>query len=292
LHWIAGFFDGEGSFSFAAGSPSVSLVNTDPQACLLVINTMRSYGIEAKINERSKPSKSSKKKRWDVFINQAEECIKFCKLMKPYIKGKTKQLDLILEYESIRKNTKQFHKRMMFLNQTNNILVLTKDKLIEKLGFVPPDEWVFEEYNGDNAKIGHSDFNNLYYLAGIIDAEGTININQRKNKHRNTDRFTPSVGIVNTNKEICKLVLSTIKLNNIGCHVQTRVPTNRNRIRWDLCIGGVNRVFSFGNIMIDKVRVKHKQLELLLSYAGERTVSPKSVNLTGYVTKMAIQSLR
>lgn len=293
LSWIGGFFDGEGSMSFSQGSPSISVVNTDAVASYLIVNTLKSFGVQAKINERSQPSKSSKKKRWDVFINQAEEVFNFCTLMKPYVFGKQKQLSLIEDYKQQRKDAKDYHKKMMFLNQTSNIVTVNGQKLIDKLGFIPSEE--YEEYNSQetkNTKIDKTTFNNIHYVAGVIDAEGTINIHMRKNKHRNTDRFTPQIILVNTNKIICSNALSTFDNNNIGCHVQMRIPTERNRLRWDLSINGLGRVHKACKILIDKLRIKHKQCEIMLSYVSDIINEPKSINTTGYDVKMAIQSLR
>jgi len=291
LNWIGGFFDGEGSFSFSQGSPSVVLVNTDPQACFLVMNTMKTFGIDAKINERSKPGKSSKKKRWDVFINQAEESFKFCELMKPYIRGKSKQLELIQEYQNIRKSAQEFHRKMQFLNQSNNILIIDKSKFLEKLGF-DIQEWKYEIYDTNNDKLNQTDFSNTDYIAGLFDAEGCVNINMRKNKSCNTDRFIPQIMFTNTNKVIIENFYSAMKNNQIGCHITSRIPTERNRIRWDLIVSGLSRTKKVCDLLVDKSRIKNKQIELMLAYLNERLLDPKSINTTGYNVKMAIQSSR
>lgn len=276
LSWIGGFFDGEGSCSFSQGSPSIDLVNTNPEICYFIMNTFQKLGINAKISERSKPSKSSKKKRWDIFIHQADECFKFCDLMKPYIKGKQSQINLIQEYKAIRKRTKEFHERMRFLNQTNGILILDPSKL--------QTNWSCEVYNKTNSTIEHVDFSDIYYAAGLFDAEGTLHINNQG--------FVPQITCVNTNKIICSHYVSAMSQHGINCYIQTRIPTCRNRIRWDIMIYGIKRSFDFCELMLDKVYIKQEQMKILKLYLQECLQHPDSRKQNGYVAKMAIQSLR
>ena len=289
--WLGGFFDAEGHCSFSQGSLSIGIVNTNPLAIAKCQSVFRGNGIEANVSERSKPSKSSKKKRWDLFINKADEAIKAAAFLKKVVYGKTAQLDLILEYSNIRKNTEQFHKRMMYLNQTSNILVKDDAKLYEKLGFVP-EKKEHENVNEETKRIHvYDNFCDIYYLVGIFDGEGTVSINKRENKYRNTDRYTPIVSMVNTNKEIISRAYSTIKKSNVGCFVANREKTKRNRMRWDLLISGLKRVKAISEYISDKATIKRQQLEEVNAYCFERLKQPKGINDIGHVYKAAIEAL-
>ncbi|MFW6172459.1 MAG: LAGLIDADG family homing endonuclease [Elusimicrobiota bacterium] len=290
LSWLGGFFDGEGSFSFSQGSPSLQIVNTDPIAITYCCSILLENNIEAKITERSKPSKSSKRKRWDIFINKADECFKFCNIMKNNIFGKKEQLELVLKYSKIRKCAKKYHEEMKKLNQSSNYLIIDKKVLSNKLKIKNVECQIFSE--GSNDVIKFNDFNDVDYLCGIIDAEGTIAINSRKNKKCSTYRFNPVISFVNTNKEIISRCCSTLKNNNVGFHIQKRIPTNRNRIRWDVQISGLKRILKVGKLIKDNLIVKNRQLELLLNYSYCRSKNPKSVNDIGYSTKIAIEAMR
>lgn len=292
LKWLGGFFDGEGSCSFSQASPSIQIVNTNPKASMLCMSLLRNNGIEAKISERSQPSKSSKKKRWDVYVHQADEAIKAANFLIPYVWGKRKQLELIIEYSKNRKNTYIYHKEMQFLNQTSNILVINDEILWQKIGY-KMDQKKHENPNDQNVRIDLiSDYNDMDYLAGLLDADGTVGMGQRENKGKYTDRFTPHMAVINTNKEIVNRAYSTIRNNEIGCFVSTRIPTTRNRIRWDLLVSGVKRVKRLAYFIKDRLQIKRQQAELLYLYCCEREKAPKSpVNDTGYQCKMAIEAL-
>ena len=104
------------------------------------------------------------------------------------------------------------------------------------------------------------------------------------------ERFTYYVP--NTNKVIIENFYSAMKNNQIGCHITSRIPTERNRIRWDLIVSGLSRTKKVCDLLVDKSRIKNKQIELMLAYLNERLLDPKSINTTGYNVKMAIQSSR
>ena len=72
IQWLAGFFEAEGSISFNY-KPCVDIVNTCPKTIFYLKNILERFGIKVGINEREKPSKSSKKKRWDIFLRHEEQ---------------------------------------------------------------------------------------------------------------------------------------------------------------------------------------------------------------------------
>jgi hypothetical protein len=295
LAWCGGFFDGEGSFSFATECPIINLVNTNPLAVTKFFEIMKRYDINWKITERSKPSKSSKKKRWDLYIITKSEVIKFLNVMENYIYGKKKQLYLMKNFYDEIKNKqskdilKDYHQIMMYYNQSSNILIVDENKLFEKLGF-KLDFKHHEIANEENIKIETNSFNDLYYLAGIMDAEGTFYINKR-NVNNSYDRFIPFVSFVNTNKEIVKHCCSTLKNNNIGYHVQNRTAENRNRVRWDVSISGVSRTVKINELIKDKLIIKNRQSELMLKYSQLRLNDIMGKNEFGDSFKESIEVL-
>lgn len=289
LKWVGGFFDGEGSLSFSSGYPRFVIVNTNPIAISKCSLILRKNGLDPKISERSKPSKSSKKKRWDIYLS-GENTYKAVILLENYIYGKKNQTGLIKEYvENKKYECDIYHQKMQYLNQTNNIIIIDDNILKEKLGF----EFEKNHLNhiDDNSKINKTDFCDAYYLSGIIDAEGTIGMNQIQRHNANTDRFTPVISLVNTNKEIITRCYSTLLNLGIGCHISTRDNMKRNRVRWDLLISGVKRCKDLSEILRDKLIVKKQQNELLNLYCYHRLDNPKSINEIGYEYKMAIQKL-
>ena len=287
LKWLGGFFDGEGFCSFSQGSPSIGINNTNPLAISRCKSLFEKYNIYTGIHERSP---KSKKIRWDISINRADEAIKASEFLMPFVYGKRKQLELILEYSKTRKNAENFHRKMMYLNQTNNILIKDDNVLWKKLGFVL--EKNHQNINDETSKIISLDFKDIHYLCGIIDGEGTIGINKRENKYRNTDRYTPVISFVNTNKEIIEKCVSTIKNLNLPCHIQLRISDVRNRARWDIQVSGIMRVDSFCNEIKENILVKKQQVELLHIYCRERLKSKKSsINMIGESYKEAIQKL-
>lgn len=298
LSWCGGFFDGEGSFSFCSKCPNISITNTNPLAVSVFFEMMKKNNINFKITERSKPSKSSKKKRWDMYIMDKDNIVRFLSLMEDYIHGKKKQVFLMKNFydeSSVRGNrkyadiVKDYHQVMKYYNQISNILIIDEDKLFEKLGFTL-DFYHHEIYDETNDKIEVDSFSDLDYLAGIIDAEGTIYINKRNIK-KSYDRYVPFISFVNTNKEIVKKCCSVFKNNDIGFHVQSRKPSKRNRIRWDVSVTGVKRVHKLSSLLKGKLIIKNRQNDLIHKYCSLRLDDLLSKNTFASSFKESIESL-
>lgn len=291
LNWCAGFFDGEGSFSFSSGCPTLMLVNTNPMAVTSFFEIMKRNNVEFKISERSKPSKSSKKKRWDLYITNKDELNKFLSLMNNFIFGKNKQLELMRDFNTNKDSNKDYNKEMQYINQTSYILIKDEKALFDKLKFIPEimnHNMITEE----NSKIYYEEnFNDIDYFCGIIDAEGTIGINKRQNKKCSTSRYTPFVSFVNTNKRIIEKCCSVLKSNNIGHHIHFRIPEKRNRGRWDIMVSGINRVKKISDLLKNKLIIKNRQIELLSKYCSLRIENMMSDNQFGESFKEAIESL-
>jgi len=298
LSWCGGFFDGEGSFSFAPKCPSVGIVNTNPIAVTKFMSTMKKNNVNFKITERSKPSKSSKKKRWDMYLLDGDEIRKFLILMEEYIHGKNFQLQLLknfydenyLKLRSYSNIIKDYHELMMYYNQSSHILIKDEKKLFEKIGYTP-QVLQHQMISDDNKKINYSDFNNIYYLSGIIDAEGTVYINRVDQKKYDGNRYIPSVSFTNTNKSIIEKCCSTLKNSEIGHYIYFRVPETRNRGRWDISISGVRRCKSVCELLKNKLVIKNRQIDLLYEYCEMRLNNLMDFNQFGDSFKESIESL-
>ena len=297
IEWCAGFFDGEGSFSFSSKSPVITVVNTNPIAVSAFATCMLQNNIVFKISERSKPSKSSKKKRWDLYLSNKDNICAFLKLMKNKIIGKNLQLNLMnnfyddRQYNSYYNKIQDYNELMKYFNQTNNILIIDENKLIEKLGGLPEIKMHKCADKNNTIIIPNKIGLNIDYFAGIIDAEGSIVMNTRESKRSSNDRYTPVISIVNTNVEIIRECCSILKQNNIGYHVQCRYPLNRNRVRFDVMISGIKRVYKLSNLLKNKLIIKNRQNDLLLQYCEMRLIDLNSFNNIGDSFKESIEAL-
>lgn len=301
LSWSGGFFDGEGYFSFSPKCPLIGINNTNPLAISNFFEIMQNNGIEFKIIERNKTSRKAKKKRWDMYIMNKSNIINFLSNMENYIHGKKNQLFLINnfydEYSKKRKKynqiVKDYHGIMKFFNQTSNILILDKNKLIKKINDNDMNFDFVEYYNKDkkNDLIKINSFNDLDYISGLLDAEGTIYINKRKVKNKKYNRYIPFISIVNTNKKIIQNYCSTLKNNDIAFHVQSRINNKRNRVRWDIAVVGVKRVNNFSKLLKDRLIIKNRQIDLIHKYCSLRLKDVLSKNDIGQSFKEAIEAL-
>jgi hypothetical protein len=105
------------------------------------------------------------------------------------------------------------------------------------------------------------DEKDIYYLAGFIDGEGCIRINQSKSRKVNYTPIHLSVTIVNTNKQIIDWIDK--KTNNYGRVYEKKNdnPKHKNIFVW--AIVGNRKVMSFLSVMKKYLIVKKEQAELL-----------------------------
>ena len=217
--------------------------------------------------------------------------------MKHRIFGKQKQLILFEQFYDDNREIKYeekveiYNKLMKYLNQTCYMLIKDDKILFDKIGFIP-EEINHKRIDNESHIIECNTFDNIFYLCGILDAEGSIGMNHRLNRHRqNTDRFTPIISFTNTNKMIIEKCCSTLKNNNIGYHVQFRVSEERNRGRWDVMVSGIKRTKHLSDIIKDSLIIKKQQTELLNKYCDLRMQDMMGNNLIGSSYKEAIEAL-
>jgi hypothetical protein len=106
----------------------------------------------------------------------------------------------------------------------------------------------------------------LYWLAGIIDGEGTIRIVERyaSSVVKRYDRYVPEISLTNTSQKMIDEILNLSKTFNFSAYIYKRKGTNR--YRFDITISGVKRLQNFIPLIIDKIIAKKEQIELLDKY--------------------------
>jgi hypothetical protein len=297
LKWLGGFFDAEGSVSFNY-KPNVDIVNTCSKTIFHIKFILHEMGIQVGINEREKPSKSSKKPRWDIFLRHEEQIKPFIKIMYPYIFGKKKQIDIIKEWYFYKDENIDYSDKIKFANQINGIIINEEkiQKVKEKLKTSYLDKYkdipVMNREDGEI--IVYKDFNSLSYISGMIDGDGSFCINQRLSRSKKMKRYTPVISIVNTNKEIIKRCCSVLKKYDIGCHISFRVAgKTTNRRRWDILVSGVKRCEKLSSLLESKIQTKKEQCTLLLQYCKYRMLNEKSRNdEIGFECKTALENMK
>lgn len=295
IKWLAGFFDAEGSVSFNY-KPNIDIVNTSSRTIFHIKFIMDSIGINVGISEREKPSKSSKKKRWDIFLRHENQIKPFLANVKKYVYGKRKQLEIVEEWYNYRDKQINYADKIKFCNQLNNIVVSSHkiSKIKQKLNtddlLKYPDIQLLNE--NDGLITTYDNFNDENYIAGLIDGDGCFNINFRNTK--TNVRYTPQVMLINTNKEIVKRFSSFLKNHYIGYHVSFRMAgKTTNRRRWDIVVSGVRRCEKICSLLVNSLQTKKEQCNLLLQYCKFRLSNEKSKNNEiGLECKEALQGMR
>ena len=106
----------------------------------------------------------------------------------------------------------------------------------------------------------------LYWLAGIIDGEGTIRIVERyaTSVEKRYDRYVPEISLTNTNQYMIDEILNLSKTYNFSIYVYKRKGSKR--IRFDMKIVGIKRLEKFIPLIEDKIIAKKKQINMLKEY--------------------------
>ncbi len=289
IQWLAGFFDAEGSVSFNY-VPNIDIVNTSARTMFQIKDIMNRVGIEVGIHYREQPSKSSKKPRWDIFLRHEKQIMPFLEHVRPFVQGKRKQLEWVSQWYENKYDG--LGKKIQFANQVNNIILLKPEHIMQKLGVDRLD--FYEDIQilniNDNQIIPYPEFKDIDYLSGLIDGEGTININHRAAKHTKNKRYIPQILFNNTNKEIVKRYCSVLANHNMSYHITFREGTNR--YRWDVMVSGIKRCEKMCSLITDHLETKKEQCNLLWQYCRHRLSMPKSYNDLGFETKTALQGMR
>lgn len=277
LEWLAGFFDITGTFSIDP-KPRIFIPNTNPKAAMIAYGLLKRHNINATVTEKSLPSKSSKKKRWDIIT---EDCSKTAKLLFPFCVAKTKQLTLFA-------NENYDRKELSYFNRTSYTLINDNVKLFDLLKF---ERYDHEMVNDTNKVITPSSYDNMNWLAGIIDANADIKLD-KMDKKGFTAKFTPTIQIRHHNKKVIECAASTLNNNKIGYHLQFNVSETENRGRWTITISGFKRIKYTNLFLLDRLFLKKEQINLLNLYIHKRLQEdPKSIDDIGFSTMNAIAEM-
>jgi len=279
IKWLAGFFDAEGSINLNDG-PSIDIINNCSRMSFFIKDILNSIGINADINEREKPSKSSKKPRWNIFLRDELQIKLFLKHVKPFVRSKQLQLDLIKEWYDTK--SVDIKNKVKFANKFKDRIITSKVE--EKYPDIPV-------LNDDDGIITYGNFSDLDYVAGLIDGDGSINLNCKDSKKQNI--YTPQVLFVNTNKIIVKSYCSTLKNINVGHIIKFRTEGEvTKRRRWDIKVSGIKRCCNFLEQIKDHLEIKREQANLLLQYCKHRLTTNKTEDNLGFDCKKSIEGMQ
>lgn len=285
IKWLGGYFDIRGTCALTATGPLIQILNSSPKVSMLAYSLFKRSGIETTISERSRPSKSSKKKRWDVFINSPKEVIKASRLLKEVVIGKREQLEIleggVYPVENI--------KRMKYLNSTNNILIADNNKLFLELGFKQTEHC---QADREHSTLSQTDFCDADWLAGVLDAIGIFKIDVMNLRTKDMYKCTPMISIEHHNKKVIEAVYSTLRNLKTGCHIRFFVSEVKNRGKWTVTVSGFKRVKFLAHLLLDHLFIKREELNLINLYIHRRLSEPKgSIDELGYSTKCALDEM-
>jgi len=289
IKWFAGFFDVKGLVCFH-NKPSIEIVNIGARTSFRIKEILSDIGIEVGRHKREKPSKSSKKPRWDIFLKDEKQILLFLKFIKPYVISKKFQLDLIEEWYSTKED---ITKKIKFANNLRNKIISNVDEATKKLKTNNLEEFLdIPLLNDDDSYIVTNSFSDLYYFAGLIDGNGFIRLNHRSEKKKD-GKYIPQVNFSNTNKETIKTYCSICKNNSIAYHIYFRKNvTIAEKKRWDIDIVGIKRNKTMLEKVVDKLEIKKEQANLLLQYCKHRLLNPESIDDIGFECKKVLEGMK
>jgi len=296
--WAGGFFDAKGYFTFFMNNPQIVLINENPLAVTRFLEVMAKNDIHFRVSEKSKPSKSSKKKRWDLYLLKKNDIENFLNIMEPFIYGKNMQLQLMKNFyfdiDEMKKKLKRiisdYEDLMKYYNQSSHMLIYDENILFERIGWKPT---VVQHYTvcDELSRVLYDRFDDLDYLSGILDANGTIEISQHAVKNSSMNKFIPIISFSSSNREIINRCCSTLKNNNIGHHIEFKVNEQYNKGRWQITISGEKRVKSLSSIIKDKLIVKNRQMHIIEKYCTVKTEDLVNENQFGASFRESIDAL-
>ena len=109
---------------------------------------------------------------------------------------------------------------------------------------------------------------NLAYLAGIIDGEGSLLITKTLSHNRYC--YTSRLQIPNTNEGIINKICEVLDFWNINGHIETRDRNKKHKICYVITINGVNKLIKLLPIIIPYLFGKREQAKLLLRFCKSR----------------------
>jgi len=112
LAWLAGIWDGEGTFSIYEQSKKhlvgrITLSNTDDLMINEIIKILDLYNINGHLWKETKSRKPTHKKAYHLTINKLKDVNKATVLMLPYLISKKARAELLLRFVNSRMNYKK-----------------------------------------------------------------------------------------------------------------------------------------------------------------------------------------
>ena len=290
IKWLAGFFDAEGSIGFN-DKPIITIMNVCPNTSFVIKDTMIKIGIIPDTHMREKPSKSSKKLRWNIFLRYDEQILPFLQYVKPYIKGKKFQLELLEEW--YKNQSQKIQDKLFFANQVYNQIVCKPQSILQKLKINNLEQYAdIPILNDDDRYIITNNFNCLNYCAGLLDADGSFNLDFISVKGKS--KYTPQIIMMNKNKEIVKSYCSVLTNNHIGYHVLFNTSEKKvDKRKWKITISGCKRCIKMLESIVSKIHTKREQANLMLQYCRYKLNNSSDVNdVTGFECKKALDGMK
>jgi hypothetical protein len=199
---------------------------------------LNKYDIEVKVSERSKPSKSSKERRWDLYINEKKDCLKMSEIMLDNSIIKKKQFEAILKTKTKKIGT---YEMMQSAKTENHHKIVSKERTIET-----------------------DDFNNIFWFTGLFDSMYEVGIEQRQSKDIGKDDFKPFMKLQHSNKLLIEKTCSFLKNNNISYHI--KCIEGKDLLKWHITTSGVLRVKNFIDIIKDYPILKSENVDVMDFY--------------------------
>lgn len=115
LHWLGGFFDGEGSISLLAScrtrllqiSPSARIVQNSQSAIDEICRILKANDLAFHVAQL-KQNKLASRPTFQIMMNGIKRCHRFLRVVKPFLRFKRKDCDIALEFiESRLSSSKQ-----------------------------------------------------------------------------------------------------------------------------------------------------------------------------------------
>ena len=279
IKWLAGFFDTEGSIAFTT-EPSINIINTCSRMSFFIKDILNSIRINASINDSEKPSKSSKKPRWNITLKDKDQIKLFIKHLRPFIKTKILQLDLVDEWYNT--NDEKIKDKIKFVNEFKDKIYLNQ---VEKKY---PDIPVL---NDEDGIITYGTFLDLDYLAGLLDGDGNIKLDCQIK--RREVKYIPQVLFINTNKVTVNNYCSILKNINVGHKINFRRSGKiTKRRRWDITVLGIKRCCNFLEQVKDRLEIRREQANLLLQYCKHRLMTPIKEDNLGFDCKKSLENMQ
>lgn len=124
-------------------------------------------------------------------------------------------------------------------------------------------------------KFGNQQERLIGWLAGMIDADGSIGLHQQKFDEQIT--YVPSISLTTSCDATRKFLVELFSALDVGCHVTERQPQNRNWSKvWVFNMRGMKRAAKFLPMIRDCLVTKQKECDLVLEFIASRQSRPKA----------------